>query len=173
MGFLFRKGKKDDKAAAEEHFSRGQWSLALDAYLRVSSRDPGNVKILRRVADLQARVGKRGEAVETYRKMAEIYAHGGFLVQAIAIQKILLRLEPSAEGVGKTLAELYAKRGIGPRATEVERRTLPEIPLFSDLEPEAFAQVVEKLVPRSLGLGEVLFRQGDPGDSIFVVTSGT
>jgi len=173
MGFLFRKDKKDDRALAEEHYAKGQWAPALDAYLRVVSRDPDNAKVLRRVADLQARVGQRAAAAATYRRVAEWYAHGGFLVQAIAIQKVLLRLDPTAEDVGRTLAELYAKRGIGPRAAEAERRPLPEIPLFSDLEPEAFAQVVEKLVPRSLGLGEVLFRSGDPGDSIFVVASGT
>jgi cAMP-dependent protein kinase regulator len=169
---LFRKDKKDDRAAAEEHYTRGQWSQALQAYLRLAAREPDNVKVLRRVADLQARAGRREDAAASYRKLAELYAHGGFLVQAIAIQKILLRLDPSAEDVGRALAELYGKRGLGPRPAEAGRRPLPEIPLFSDLDPEAFSRLVERLVPRTLALGEVLFRQGDPGDSIFVVTSG-
>ncbi|MEW6487435.1 MAG: cyclic nucleotide-binding domain-containing protein, partial [Thermodesulfobacteriota bacterium] len=172
MVSLFRKDRKDDRAAAEEHYTRGQWSQALEAYLRIGAREPDNVKVLRRVADLQARAGRREDAAASYRKLAELYAHGGFLVQAIAIQKILLRLDPSAEDVGRALADLYGKRGLAPRPAEAGRGPLPEIPLFSDLDPEAFARLVEKLVPRTLGLGEVLFRQGDPGDSIFVVTSG-
>jgi cAMP-dependent protein kinase regulator len=173
MGFLFRKGKRDEKAAADEFYTKGQWSQALDAYRRVCERDPGNVKLLRRVADLLARLGRKEEAVETYRRVAETYAQGGFLVQAIAIQKIVLRLDPSAADVGRNLTSLYAKRGMGPRVASSERRALPEIPLFSDLDPDAFAQVVERLVPRSLAMGEFLFHQGDPGDSIFIVTSGT
>jgi len=173
MGFLFRRDKKDDKAAADECYTKGQWSQALEFYLRVCEGDPGNVKLLRRVADLQAKLGRNEAAAGTYRKVVESYAHDGFLVQAIAIQKILLRLDPTAEDVGRKLAQLYAKRGMGPRAVTPDRRALPEIPLFSDLDPDAFAQVVERLVPRSLAMGEFLFRQGDPGDSIFIVTSGT
>ncbi len=173
MGFLFRRDKKDEKAAAEEHFTRGQWSQALEAYLRLAAREPENVNVLRRVADLQARAGRRAEAAANYRKLADLYAHGGFLIQAIAIQKILLRLDPSADDVGKVLAGLYARRGMGSRESEAERRTLPEIPLLSDLDPGAFAQLVDRLVPRSLGMGETLFRQGDAGDSIFVITSGS
>jgi len=173
MGFLFGKDKKDEKSAADECYTKGQWAQALESYQRICEKDPENLKLLRRVADLQARLKHTDEAIGTYRRVAEAYAHGGFLVQAIAIQKIILRLDPSAEDVGRNLAELYAKRGMGPKAEATGKRALPEIPLFSDLDPDAFAQVLERLVPRNLGMGDFLFRQGDPGDSIFIVTSGT
>lgn len=170
---FFHKAKKDDKALGEEAFTRGQWPQALDAYERVLSKEPDNVQLLRRVADLRARLGRKTQAVEAYRKVAESFAGSGFLVQAIAIQKILLRLDPSAEDVGHKLADLYARRGIPAGQAPAEgKRELPTIPLFSDLDPESFRQVLDRLVPRALALGETLFRQGDPGDSIFVVTSG-
>lgn len=174
---FFHKAKKDDRAAGEEFFTKGQWPQALASYERVLANEADNVKILRRVADLRAKVGRKGEAAEAYRKVAELYAGTGFLVQAIAIHKILLRLDPSAGDVGHKLADLYARRGIPAQvSTEGDadvRRELPTIPLFSDLDPESFRQVLDRLVPRSLTMGELLFRQGDPGDSIFVVTSGS
>jgi cAMP-dependent protein kinase regulator len=169
--FFLRRSRKDDKVAGDEHYTKGQWVQALAAYERVCKRDPENVKVLRRVADLRVKLNRKEKAVEAYRTVADLYARTGFLVQAVAIYKILLRLDPTADDVGQKLAELYAKRGIPTQSKGVERRRLPQIPLFSDLDPEEFAQVVDRLVPRSLAMGEVLFREGDPGDSIFIVTS--
>ncbi len=178
MGLFSRSGKKSSKATADEWFAKGQWAPALAGYEALAAEQPGDVKLLRRIADLRARLGRNAAAAEVYRQVADLYAAGGFLVQAIAIHKILLRLDPEAEDLGAKLAELYAKRGftdttrapVGERAAEAA--PLPEIPLFSDLEAEAFRQVVAKLVPVELGTGGVLFREGDPGESIFIVTSG-
>ncbi len=171
MGFLFRRPKRDDKAAGDEAYARGQWGPALEAYERALGREGDSPKFLQRVGELRAKLGRRADAAEAYRQAADAYAGSGFLVQAIAMQKILLRLDPGAREVGERLADLYAQRGL-PAQGGSERRALPEIPLFSDLDREAFRQVVDRLVPRSLALGEVLFREGDPGDSIFVVAAG-
>lgn len=194
---FFRKDvKKDSKALADSFFTKGQWISALDAYEEALAASPQDVKILRRVADLRAKLGKTAGAVEAYRKTADILAASGFLLQAIAIYKILLRLDPKAEDVGKKLGELYAERGIptmreeqkGVSTPEAEDELtisleeepqpaqaahLPVIPLFSDLPREVFAKVLEKLVAHQLEAGQYLFREGDPGDSIFIVTGGT
>ncbi len=171
MTAFFRKDRKHDKSTGDEFFARGQWAQALRAYEAVLGPRPDNVKLLRRVADLRAKVGRKTEAVEAYRSVADLYAQSGFLVQAIAIQKILLRLDPEAEDVGRKLAELYARRGL-QRTEKSAAKPMPEIPLFSDLDPEAFREVLERVVPRSLPMGAALFREGDPGDSIYVVTAG-
>lgn len=179
MGLFSRRDKIGGKALADQCFAKGQWAPALAGYEVLVAEQPGEVKLLRRVADLRARLGKRAAAAEAYRQAADVYAAGGFLVQAIAIHKILLRLDPAAEELGAKLAELYAKRGFGESpgaavASRVETAApLPEIPLFSALDPESFQQLVAKLVPRELAAGEVLFREGDPGDSIFIITSGS
>ncbi|GAB6064091.1 cyclic nucleotide-binding domain-containing protein [Deferrisoma palaeochoriense] len=171
MALFFRRGKKDDKAQADALFTKGRWAEALTAYEKVLGKEPGNLAVLRRVADLRAKLGRTREAAEAYRELADRYAQGGFLMQAIAAYKILERCDPGAEDVGARLAELYAQRGI-TRSEGTRDRPLPKIPLFSDLDPEAFRKVLQKTVPRNLTMGEVLFRQGDPGDSIFVVTQG-
>lgn len=179
MGLFSRGGKKTGKATADECFAKGQWAPALAGYEALAAQRPDDVKLLRRIADLRVRLGRNAAAAEAYRQVADRFAAGGFLVQAIAIHKILLRLDPGAEDLGAKLADLYAKRGFSdtPRAAAAgpvaEAAPLPEIPLFSGLEAEAFQQVVAKLVPVELGVGDVLFREGDPGESIFIVTSGS
>ena len=54
-------------------------------------------------------------------------------------------------------------------ANEEERARFP---LFSDLSPEAFLAVTERLEPLELPSGELLFQEGDPGDSRYLISSG-
>ncbi|MFN7133274.1 MAG: cyclic nucleotide-binding domain-containing protein, partial [Myxococcales bacterium] len=48
----------------------------------------------------------------------------------------------------------------------------PPLPLFADLEEEAFVDLVERMALRELRTGEAVVRQGDPGESIFVLVAG-
>lgn len=50
---------------------------------------------------------------------------------------------------------------------------LPPIPLFSTLGPEAFAGVLHALKLRRLRADEVIVREGDSGQSFFVIARGT
>jgi cAMP-dependent protein kinase regulator len=58
-----------------------------------------------------------------------------------------------------------------PRAVDVG--ALPASPLFSALDRAAFAAVVERLDLRWMTAGETLVKEGEPGDSMFVVVQGT
>ena len=49
---------------------------------------------------------------------------------------------------------------------------LPEIPLFSDLPKAAFIELLVNLKHRAVRAGQVVIREGDPGDSFFVVAEG-
>lgn len=49
---------------------------------------------------------------------------------------------------------------------------LPEIPLFSDLPKAAFIELLLHIKHRDVQPGEIVIREGDPGDSFFVVAEG-
>jgi CRP-like cAMP-binding protein len=51
-------------------------------------------------------------------------------------------------------------------------RALPEIPLFSNLDRDAFIALVNRLEARIYGPGEVVIREGEPGDSLMLVSAG-
>ena len=58
-------------------------------------------------------------------------------------------------------------------ATSEELITLLHgVPAFSALADEDLAQVVDVTVPRSFGAGEIVFREGDSGDTCYVVRTG-
>jgi CRP-like cAMP-binding protein len=49
---------------------------------------------------------------------------------------------------------------------------LAEVDLFGSLPPEAIERIAAAAQARTLRRGDVLFREGDPGDELFVVESG-
>lgn len=49
---------------------------------------------------------------------------------------------------------------------------LPRIPLFSDLAPQAFRALTERLALRRVADGEVVVEQGEDGERFYVVASG-
>ncbi len=53
-----------------------------------------------------------------------------------------------------------------------EEEELNRTPLFSDLNPEELSSVIRYAQIHSVGKGEYVFKQGDDGGSIYVITSG-
>lgn len=50
--------------------------------------------------------------------------------------------------------------------------TLASVPLFAGLDAEALDSLTRKMRARRFRRGEVIFHVGDPGDALFIVTSG-
>jgi CRP/FNR family cyclic AMP-dependent transcriptional regulator len=51
-------------------------------------------------------------------------------------------------------------------------RLLARVPLFADLSEPDLRQLAQVAVPRSYDAGQVVFREGDTGDTCFVIRSG-
>jgi len=51
-------------------------------------------------------------------------------------------------------------------------RNMPRAPLFSDLSPEAFVELVERCPLRRFDAGDRIIQQGEPGDSFYVICEG-
>jgi CPA1 family monovalent cation:H+ antiporter len=70
-----------------------------------------------------------------------------------------------------------AKRELARRSSLSALRTSPEellkrVPMFESLEEQDFRRVVAKLVPRTRLAGEIIIRQGERGDTLFLVARG-
>lgn len=75
-------------------------------------------------------------------------------------------LEQAAE-----LAPVEATLARNPFVAPVVRN-VPRAPLFSDLSPEAFIEMVERCPLRRFEAGDRIVQQGDPGDSFYVICEG-
>ncbi len=88
--------------------------------------------------------------------------------------------------VAALVAQELSGELVAPRFTEVEQvespatemeprpeiQGLPVIPLFSDLPRAAFIELLVHMKMRELSPGELVMREGEVGDSFFVVASG-
>jgi len=167
----------------ERLFSGGKYEEELKEVREKAAREPKNLRLRLRIGDLLEKLGKRTEAIEAYRAVAEEYARKGLLIQAIALHKLILRLDPTKSKLQEQIADLYAQwrkageevpgrveeKGAPPPPTP---EILPPIPLFSDLKKDELSRVMEKIQARWFGKGKAICKEGDPGNSIFIISRG-
>ena len=156
------------KGEAQRALSRGEWKKALECFQKHCTQDPKDLRSRVKLAELLERLGQKKEAIQTYRKVAEAYAEDGFLLQAISINKIILRIDPSLKEINDWLAQLYTEKvreanPLGP---------LPHIPLFSELNEEELQLLLRKVQVKTFPKGSFICREGEGGDSLMVVSRG-
>ncbi len=84
----------------------------LKNYQQILEQDPNNLNVRLKLAELYAKFGDKKTAIQEYTTAAVQYADDGYLVKAIAVNKIIVRLEPSREEALERLSNLYFQRGI-------------------------------------------------------------
>ena len=97
---------------AEKLAARGKLEAAIKEYRRAADQAPNDTNTLNRLGDLLQRVGRVGEAIEVYQKIAEHFANDGFFLKSIAIYKKVNRLDPQRTETYERLADLYFKQGL-------------------------------------------------------------
>jgi CRP-like cAMP-binding protein len=120
------------------------------------------------MAELFERLGQKKEAVQWYRKVAEAYTQDGFLLQAISINKIILRIDPSSQDVSDQLAKLYAEK-----VREMKPlRPFPHIPLFSELNEQELQSMLSHIQSKTFSKESYICQEGEVGDSLFIISRG-
>ena len=156
------------KEEAQEALARGDLKKALDGYQKHCLQEPEDIRSAVRVGELLEKLGRRREAIKAYQGAAEAYAEDGFLLQAISLNKMILRLDPSAREISDRIAQLYQEKNPEEKAA----RKYPSIPLLCDLKDEELRALLQrarvKIVPRD----GFLCREGEAGDSLFVILRG-
>jgi cAMP-dependent protein kinase regulator len=120
------------------------------------------------MAEVLDRLGRKEEAIQEYRKVAEGYATEGFLLQAISVNKIILRINPSLKDVNDRLAQLYTEKYQEAKPVH----PFPQIPLFSELQDQELQSLVSQVRVKTFQNEETICQDGDPGDSLMVISRG-
>jgi cAMP-dependent protein kinase regulator len=124
------------------------------------------------------------EALSDYAVLARRWVQQGWSLRAIALCKIILRLEPGHEPTRQLLAELDA-RGMDPHSPagpavpkmvppvfDPEPR-VPGASLLSGLGRWEFEAMLESLELKNYNPGEMIVEEGTPGDSLFALVEGS
>jgi cAMP-dependent protein kinase regulator len=156
------------KEEALQALSRGEWKKALESFRNHCAQKPEDFRSRLKVAELLERLGQKEEAAQMYRKVAEGYASDGFILQAISVNKMILRINPSLKGVSERLAQLYSEK----MREATPARSFPHIPLFSELEKEEFQLLLSHIQSKTYRKESLICREGEKGGSLFVISRG-
>jgi tetratricopeptide (TPR) repeat protein len=110
MALGIDKGKHIEQA--QRYIQKGQIDKAISEYQKVVEADPKELRTRLKIGDLYLKKGDRGAAEEEYSKVAESYTSDGFNLQAIAVYKQLLKIDPSLYDIYTKLADLYKRQGL-------------------------------------------------------------
>lgn len=226
-------------AAAAEATARGRYDAALASYRSLEQLEPNDGGWSRRRGEVCRQLGRPDEAVDAWTAAAAKYARAGFLVKAIAVYKLILRVDPDNAGARTRLSSLSRERGfsisrprvkveinaVPVRGAPLDQMTLADIvpgarpqptpsgipsgitiipiepepdepitieiamdddgpeaarrdalrrtPLFSDLDPASLEALIGRCELVELPPTGTLFRQGDPGNTLYVVAEGS
>jgi CRP-like cAMP-binding protein len=108
---------KDGRALREEAAAAtatGKYKRALSAYLELERMEPRDAQWPKRAAETYRRLGNNRSAMDAYERSADRYAQNGFLVQAMAVCKLILQIDPRHEGSLGRLAQMNEQVGQGP-----------------------------------------------------------
>ncbi len=160
--------KRSLKEKAQRAIAKGQWEKAFEPLSKYCCREPKDLRSRLKMANVLERLGRRKEAIQEYRRVAERYAANGLLLQAISINKMILRMNPSLKEVNDRLAQLYTARFR-------ENELIPpfsEIPLFSELTSQELRFLVSEIQSKTFQQDEVVCGEGQDGDSLMVISRG-
>ena len=153
---------------AERAFSQGEWEKALDHFQKHCAQNPKDFRSHLKVAELLERLDRKREAAQAYQKLAEAYVQDGFLLQAISINKMILRIAPSSRDVSARLAQLYTEKVHKTKSP----RSFHYIPLFSELNEKELQSLIGRLHVKNFQKGSPICREGEEGDSLFIIGRG-
>src|SRR6185295_7266123 len=107
---------KDGRALREEAaaaVAAGKHKRALSAYLELERLEANDAQWAKRAGETYRRLGNSSNAIEAFERSAERYAQNGFLVQAIAVCKVILQIDPNHADTFRRLAEMNERIGAG------------------------------------------------------------
>ena len=72
----------------------------------------------------------------------------------------------------KSATTLKYLRGLKEERLKELFRSISAVPVFNELPPEEIAELVPYIGTRTFAAGDTVIREGEPGDSVFIVESG-
>ena len=153
---------EEDNAATL--LAKRDYARAVPLLKREHEKYPSNPRIRLQYADALLGLGNVREAAEQYEATARYYDENGLTVQAIAVRK-------KAEKAQQQIPAASPAETVG-KSEPVFSSPVPKSPLFEVLEKDEREALVREMDLETHDEGSVIISEGDPGTSMYVITSG-
>ncbi len=111
-------------AAAQKYLQKNNLARAIKEYQKVLEIDSKDVRSRQKLAELYNRTGKVEQALEHYETVAKYYADNTFYLKAIAVYKLMQKLDPDNLEYTLKLAKLNEQQGLVGNALSEYRSLL-------------------------------------------------
>ncbi len=159
-----------------ECVTASDWAKAIGVLEELSRLEPVNTQYRLRIGDYHLKLNNKAKAIEEYYRAAEAFTQAGLAVKAMAVYKMILRLNPedpkaheALHALRPTVSSSWAQSG--PPQTAFKESLV--LSLFASLTQEQFNEVVERLQSPQLFPPEtVIIREGEKGGALYIITRG-
>ncbi len=165
--------------AAEKLRRSGKREKAADAFQSLVAKFPSDANVRRKLADVQLEMGNRDAAISQYVKIQEQLVVDGDVLGAITAGLKVVEIDPKFDNplayVAKVKVDSLRDEQKAKAAQTVAVRPitpLDDIPLLSDLTPEELSEVAATMRRHELAEEQILFQEGDAGESLYFVNEG-
>ncbi len=157
------------RKVAESYIMKGELAKALIELKRLAELKPDDLQLQRQIGDLLRKVGREGEAIVRYKYVLAESLKKGELLQAIALAKYIIEIEPEDSETKGILSEISSRKNeiLSRRAEEAQ-----PLPFFGDLPEEGFRHVLERIKTQHFDKGDFICKEGERGDSLFFINHG-
>ncbi|MBI4824161.1 MAG: cyclic nucleotide-binding domain-containing protein [Nitrospirae bacterium] len=168
---IFKKKVEGSEKLWETYFStlkKQEWQKALQAIQSLKEAEPKNPNVFLKIGDLLQRTGQNKEAITAYHNAAWLLFNQGFQQKALAIYKIILKLDPYDEDAlnksKELLLELESSR-LSPTVFTQEQVEMPsaitiepvlteeQVPAGSEFQEQAITSPLEEKVSWEIETG--------------------
>ncbi len=142
---------KDARALREEAAeaaAQGKHKRALAAYLELERLEPRDAQWAKRAGETYRRLGNDKSAIAAFERSADRFAQNGFLVQAIAVCKLILQIDAKHESTLQRLSQMNEEVGQGP--TRAQGLADHNLALHDDPNVQALRRRTKTLDPQLL-----------------------
>jgi cAMP-dependent protein kinase regulator len=177
----------------DELITAGRYAEAFRVAREEASRHPGDQRLLTTCADLYVLLNRQDQAVNVLKHVADVHAATGRPAKAVAALKKIERIGRSDPTMIVSIATRIGQRA-DPEATAPGVFALPDLeiesnedvrvveeavidqavpsPLFNDFSREELVAFIAGLQLHVVDPGDIIVAQGDPGNSLFILTTG-
>ncbi len=160
----------------QKYLQKLDWKSAILEMEKLFAVDPDPI-VRVRIGDARQKLDQKVEAAREYVRAANLYAEKGFVVKALALYKLALRLDPANKQAQSHMESLHSNKTISERKTEpveagASTPVRSVIPLFSDFTQQEFNEFTKRMIISTVPAGKKIIREGEAGNSIYVLTRG-
>jgi len=175
------------RGKAKKALLDGKYKKALPFFEELHKAEPKDLRTYVKLAELREKTGDEQGAIKDYVMIAKEYAEQGFVVQAIAINKIILRLDPKRTEIKDRLKSLSSERGddwaistISPQnqksmditASDRAKLSFERTPLLSALSGDELESFMDSLQLKNFSADDHIYNEGDEGDCLYIIGMG-